>query len=85
MNESIQRCYRQRFIFYVILLITGRARDRERKPKDFLFYCRAISVNNAFYIIGGRYASTGRLSNAVFKYDAEIDFWRTCDSMKAPR
>lgn len=52
--------------------------------RDLVDY-RAISLDNAVYIIGGRYASTGRLSSAVFKYDAEIDFWRTCDSMKAPR
>jgi hypothetical protein len=49
----------------------------------FLF--RAISLNNSVYVIGGRYASTGRLSCSVFRYDAEIDFWRTCDVMKAPR
>jgi hypothetical protein len=46
---------------------------------------RAVSLQNSVYIIGGRYASTGRLSGAVFKYDAEIDLWRTCDSMKVPR
>lgn len=51
----------------------------------FSFQLRAISFENSVYIIGGRYASTGRLSCAVFKYDAEIDQWRTCDSMKAPR
>jgi N-acetylneuraminic acid mutarotase len=50
-----------------------------------MFIHRAISLKNSVYIIGGRYASTGRLSNAVFKYDTETDFWRTCDSMKAPR
>ncbi|CAF1257428.1 unnamed protein product [Rotaria sordida] len=52
--------------------------------RDLVDY-RAISFENSVYIIGGRYASTGRLSCAVFKYDAGTDFWRTCDSMKAPR
>lgn len=46
---------------------------------------RAITLQNSIYIVGGRYASTGRLSSSVFKYDAEIDVWRPCDSMKAPR
>ncbi|CAF4405833.1 unnamed protein product [Rotaria socialis] len=52
--------------------------------RDLVDY-RAISFQNSIYIMGGRYASTGRLSCGVFKYDAEIDFWRTCDSMQAPR
>ena len=46
---------------------------------------RAIVLHNCVYVIGGRYASTGRLSPSVFKYDAAIDFWRSCDAMKAPR
>lgn len=73
----------------MILLITGRRKAQSNLvfffSKIFFSIIRAISLNNSIYIIGGRYASTGRLSNAVFKYDAEIDFWRTCDSMKAPR
>ncbi|UJR31260.1 hypothetical protein I4U23_018760 [Adineta vaga] len=52
--------------------------------RDLIDY-RAISLENSVYIIGGRYASTGRLSNGVFKYDAQIDFWRGCESMKAAR
>ncbi|CAF0718134.1 unnamed protein product [Adineta steineri] len=52
--------------------------------RDLIDY-RAISFENSVYIIGGRYSSTGHLSNSVFKYDAEIDFWRACESMKAPR
>ena len=69
----------------MILLITGSRRKNSTHFQIFSLIIRAISLNNSIYIIGGRYASTGRLSNAVFKYDAEIDFWRTCDSMKAPR
>ncbi|CAF1067400.1 unnamed protein product [Adineta ricciae] len=52
--------------------------------RDLIDY-RAISLDNCVYIIGGRYASTGRLSNAVFKYDAHIDFWRGCEPMKSVR
>jgi hypothetical protein len=67
-------------------LITGRRKiTLEIEIIQLNFLLRAISLENSVYIIGGRYASTGRLSSAVFKYDAEIDFWRTCDSMKAPR
>lgn len=65
--------------------------DLEKKKQEestFVFVSssfRAITLNNSVYVIGGRYASTGRLSSSVFKYDAETDSWRVCDSMKAPR
>ncbi len=85
MNEFSRHYWQQLFILCEILLITGREYFWKLFFIDSGNLIRAVSLQNSVYIVGGRYASTGRLSGSVFKYDAEIDLWRTCDSMKAPR